>query len=238
MILSKVYNLSLSAFKGRLLLLALVFLVSVKSYAQSKYTISGIVKDNATGDVLIGSTVSVKEAATGTVANEKGYYSLSLPEGSYTLMVNFFGYKPKEIKIDLKKDVTINFSMSEDVDELKEVIVTTEKKNDNITKAEIGVEKLEVKEINKIPVLLGEKDIIKSIQLIPGVKSGEGTTGFYVRGGGVDQNLVLLDDAPIYNASHLLGFSLYLIPMQLMISPFIKEESPRSLEVDYPLYWI
>ncbi|MBO9701979.1 MAG: TonB-dependent receptor [Sporocytophaga sp.] len=206
MILSKVYNLGLSPYKGRLLLLVLVFLVSFKSYSQTKHTISGIVKDSETGDALIGATVSVKEAGTGTVANENGYYSFSLPEGNYTLMVNFFGYKTREIKVDLKKDVTVNISMSEDVDELKEVVVTTEKKNDNITKAEIGVEKLEVKEINKIPVLLGEKDIIKSIQLIPGVKSGEGTAGFYVRGGGVDQNLVLLDDAPIYNASHLLGF--------------------------------
>jgi hypothetical protein len=206
MIVRKVYNLSLLPDKGRLLLLAFLTFVSFNCFSQAKYTVSGTVKDNATGEVLIGATIAVKETSTGTVANEKGYYALTLPEGSYTLVVNFFGYKSKEVKVALTKDVTVNIGLSEDVDELKEVVVTTEKKNDNITKAEIGVEKLEVKEINKIPVLLGEKDIIKSIQLIPGVKSGEGTTGFYVRGGGVDQNLVLLDDAPIYNASHLLGF--------------------------------
>ncbi|MBX9850611.1 MAG: TonB-dependent receptor, partial [Cytophagaceae bacterium] len=118
-----------------------------------------------------------------------------------------FGYINKEVAIVLNSNLKMDFSLSEEVIEMEEIVITTEKKNENITQTHMGVEKIEMKEINKIPVLLGERDVLKSIQLIPGIKSaGEGNTGFYVRGGGADQNLILLDEAPVYNASHLLGF--------------------------------
>lgn len=182
---------------------------AIPSWAQTnKYTISGYIKDGQTGETLIGASVAVKELTNvGTMANEYGFYSLTLPEGTYTFMVQSFGYVSQDTILALNSNIKMDFTLSEEIMELEEVVITTERKNENITQTQMGVEKLEMKEINKIPVLMGEKDVLKTMQLIPGIKSaGEGNTGFYVRGGGADQNLILLDEAPVYNASHLLGF--------------------------------
>jgi hypothetical protein len=178
------------------------------SFAQDKYTISGTVTDEATGETIIGTTVTVKERpGTGVACNNYGYYALSLQEGNYTLIINFLGYERIESFIELKSDLKKDYKLSPDSKILSEVEVTATKKNDNIISTEIGVEKLEVKEIKKIPVLFGEQDILKTLQLLPGVKSaGEGSGGLYVRGGDNSQNLILLDEATVYNASHLLGF--------------------------------
>lgn len=187
------------------------------SFAQNKYTISGTVSDAATGETIIGTTVTVKERpGTGVACNNYGYYALSLQEGNYTLIINFLGYERIESFIELKSDLKKDYKLSPDSKILSEVEVTATKKNDNIISTEIGVEKLEVKEIKKIPVLFGEQDILKTLQLLPGVKSaGEGSGGLYVRGGDNSQNLILLDEATVYNASHLLGFFQLSTVMQL-----------------------
>lgn len=191
-------------------LLFLTFLgFSTPLLAQKKFTISGKIKDKSTGEMLIGATVSVKELkGVGTIANTYGFYSLSLPEGSYTLLGRFLGYKELNTPILLDKNLVIDFILEDDNEKfLEEVVVTDTKEGDNVTKAEMGMEKINMKSISNIPVLLGERDILKTIQLMPGIKSaGEGSSGFSVRGGNFDQNLILLDEAPVYNASHLLGF--------------------------------
>ncbi len=190
-------------------LLPLFFLlVTFSAFAQKKYIISGTVKDSATGETLIGASVTIKESPqTGTITNSYGFYSLTAPKGDCTLQVSYIGYETAVMPISLNSDLKINISLSAK-SELKEVVISANKPNDdNVTSAQMGVEKLNMAQINNVPVLLGEKDILKTISLLPGIKSaGEGNTGFYVRGGASDQNLILLDEATVYNASHFFGF--------------------------------
>lgn len=178
------------------------------SYAQKRFTISGTLKDLSTGETLIGATVRIKELPqTGTATNSYGFYSLSAPAGEYTLLYTYIGYETISKKVSLQQSQTINISLSSK-SELTEVVISANRpNNDNIASPQMGMEKLNMAQINNVPVLMGEKDVLKTISLMPGVKSaGEGNTGFYVRGGASDQNLILLDEATVYNASHLLGF--------------------------------
>jgi hypothetical protein len=190
----------------------LLFLLSFASlqslFAQEKFTISGTIKDKKNGETIIGAIVRVNELkGTGAVTNEYGFYSLTLPSGKYTLSFEFLGYQTQTVSITLDKNQKTDIAFEENSKELNEVTVTATRDNERVTSAQTGVEKMDMKEINKIPVLMGERDIIKTMQLIPGVKSaGEGNAGFYVRGGAADQNLILLDEATVYNAAHLLGF--------------------------------
>lgn len=174
------------------------------------YTISGSIKDSTNGEDLYGAAVKVKELENvGAVSNAYGFYSLTLEAGKYTLIFRGSGFENKEISVDLNADMTLNVELNvpKDVQELGPVIVNAEKENKNITSSEMNVTRFDPKDIETIPVLFGEKDVMKTLQLTPGVKgAGEGNAGFFVRGGGADQNLVLLDEAPVYNASHLLGF--------------------------------
>jgi hypothetical protein len=187
-------------------ILYLILVCNCSLQAQPRYTISGIIKDKKTGEALIGATVKAQEIAGATSSNSYGFYSITLPEGAYNLLISYAGYETIAQKITLNKDQVINIELSV-LSAMQEVVVTARKKNENVTMPLMGVEKINMNEINQLPVLLGEKDLLKSIQLLPGVKSaGEGNSGFYVRGGGADQNLILLDEAPVYNASHLLGF--------------------------------
>jgi hypothetical protein len=174
--------------------------------AQEKFTISGFVRDGQSGEELIGALVGVVELSTvGVASNSYGFYSLTIPSGEYTFYVSYIGFEKQFIKVLLDKDVSFNWSMG--LKEMKVIEITGEKVGENLSKPQIGMERFDMKEISKIPVIFGEQDLIKVAQLIPGVKSaGEGNSGFYVRGGGADQNLILLDEAPVYNASHLLGF--------------------------------
>ena len=191
---------------------AILFCLSfaVVTFAQTpvKYTISGYVKDVKTGEEIIGATIIIKEIpATGVNTNAYGFFSITIPEGTYTIITQFVGYEPKSEQVVLKQNTKMDFILSEKTNQLNEVVVTDEKKNDNITNTSMGVDKLDIQQINNIPVLFGEKDVLKTLSLLPGVKSaGEGNSGFYVRGGTADQNLILLDEATVYNASHLLGF--------------------------------
>jgi hypothetical protein len=189
-----------------LTLLCVVFTLSTS--AQSRHTISGTVTDSKSGEQLIGATVRVKDnAGLGASANEYGFYSLTLPDGTYTLLASSIGYTEKQLSITIGKDQQLNIQLLPAGTTLSEVTVSGRAKNDHVTSAQMGVENISMKEINLLPVLFGERDVLKTISLLPGVKSaGEGNSGFFVRGGAADQNLILLDEALVYNPSHLLGF--------------------------------
>jgi hypothetical protein len=180
-------------------------------FSQNKYTISGSIKDFSKGEELINATIKVKGQNLGARSNEYGFYSLTLPEGKYTFIISSSGFVAQEKELDLKQSEKIDFFLETQTNEktqiIEEVKVTNIKQDANIKEAIMGVERLDPKEIAKVPVLFGEKDILKTMQLLPGIKSaGEGNSGYFVRGGAADQNLILLDEAPVYNASHLLGF--------------------------------
>lgn len=194
--------------ENRLLLSLALLLFSISSvFADDKVTISGYVKSAETGEGLIGSTIYVEELKTGTATNVYGFYSLTIPKGNYTLRYSYIGYENVSIPEELLGDNSRNIELQPASTEVDEIVVHSEARDKNIRKAEMGVVKLSPKETRAIPVILGEQDILKTIQLLPGVSSGtEGTTGFYVRGGGADQNLIILDEAPVYSASHLMGF--------------------------------
>ncbi|HVV54454.1 MAG TPA: TonB-dependent receptor, partial [Mucilaginibacter sp.] len=193
---------------AKTLLFCLLLFASATCFGQKKYTISGTIKDAATGEQLIGATIRIKELPqSGTSTNSYGFYSIYLPEGEYTLQCSYTGYQTEEQHVSLHQDKRIDISLLLN-GTLKEVTISADRpNNDNIASPQMGVEKLNMTQINQVPVLLGEKDILKTLSLLPGVKSaGEGNTGFYVRGGGADQNLILLDEATVYNASHFFGF--------------------------------
>jgi hypothetical protein len=183
-----------------------VMLLPFTIFAQTKFTVSGTVKDKKTGEALIGATVKVADnLALGTASNEYGFYSLTLPTGSYKLVVDYVGYKTQELSVSPDKKGSVDVSLEPGATELNAVTVSS--KANNITSAQMGMEKLDIKEMNAVPVIFGERDVLKTIQLLPGVQSvSDGNSGFYVRGGAADQNLILLDDAVVYNPSHLLGF--------------------------------
>lgn len=177
--------------------------------AQSNtYTLNGVVRDKSTGEDLIGVNISVKELPrSGVSTNSYGFYSISLKEGTYNFMFSYLGYKTVVKTIELNRDVKFNLNLELDSRTLSEVIVSSERQDENIMSTNVGVSKLSVRDIEVVPVLFGEKDIMKTLQLLPGIKpAGDGNAGFYVRGGSSDQNLILLDGAPVYNASHLMGF--------------------------------
>ena len=175
--------------------------------AQQNVVLSGTVRDKKTGESLIKAVIRIQELPNaGIISNEYGFYSLSLPKGNYVAVVSQVGYETLVQKIKLDSSVSIDFKL-ETKNQLREVVVESSRKNDNLTKAQMGTETINMAAISKVPVIFGEKDLLKTIQLLPGVKSaGEGNSGFFVRGGGADQNLILLDEAPVYNATHLLGF--------------------------------
>ncbi len=175
--------------------------------AEVNYTISGYIRDKASAELLIGSTVFIKETGTGAQANVYGFYSITLPPGKYTLEYRSVGYASQVISVELIKNEEINIELSSDDVELKEIVIEGVREDRNVTSTEMSTVSIDINTIKKVPAFLGETDIIKSIQLLPGVSTvGEGASGFNVRGGSVGQNLVLLDEAPVYNSSHLLGF--------------------------------
>jgi len=180
-------------------------------FGQNSFTITGTMKDKNSAEDLIGATIVVKELITGTVTNTYGFYSLTLKKGKYTLVYSYIGYESVTKVINLTSDLTINVDLKEMTQDLEDVTITGERIDANIEKVEMSTMKLEMKTIKKIPALMGEVDIIKSVQLMPGVQaSNEGSSGFHVRGGSADQNLILLDGANVYNPSHLGGiFSVF-----------------------------
>ncbi|MBA3679841.1 MAG: TonB-dependent receptor [Bacteroidetes bacterium] len=191
--------------KLRLLLFLTIF--ALKIYSQEKFTISGYIKDGKNGESLIGATIFKQGTNFGSAANEYGFFSLTLPKGEHVIGISLIGYKTYTFSVNLEKNITKNYELAEEGKQLDEVVVTGEAEDKNITSTEMGTTKLDIKEINKIPAMFGEVDIVRAIQMLPGVTTvGEGASGFNVRGGNVDQNLILLDEAPVYNSSHLFGF--------------------------------
>lgn len=185
----------------------LFFLFSLAAISQEKATISGYIKDAKNGESLIGATISKQGSNIGASANEYGFFSLTLPKGEHIIAVSLIGYSTFTFVANLDKSITKNFELSEEGKDLEEVVITGEAEDKNVKSVEMSVAKLDIKQINKIPALLGEVDVIRAIQLLPGVTTvGEGASGFNVRGGNIDQNLILLDEAPVYNSSHLFGF--------------------------------
>ena len=193
--------------KFKKILFHLLFFTCLSSYAQTKYTISGYVQESETGENLIGVSIYDKNTFKGTVTNQYGFYSLTLEEGNYEIIYSFIGLQSITKKVNLNNDIRINISLKNDAIITEEVIVTGEKLDKNVSSSKMSQVKIEVNNIKQLPVILGEVDVLKSAQLLPGITSnGEGSSGLYVRGGGPDQNLILLDEAVVYNASHLFGF--------------------------------
>ena len=185
--------------------LLLTFLYCL-GYGQ-QYTLSGYVKDASSGEGLIGVSVFVEELGQGTTTNVYGFYSLTLNQGSYKVKYSYVGYKDFFEDAILNTNVRKNIDLSESDDLLQEVVVEAEQSDENTKGTQMGKIDLNIDKIKTIPAFMGEVDVLKTIQFLPGVQSGgEGNTGFYVRGGGPDQNLILLDEATVYNASHLFGF--------------------------------
>jgi hypothetical protein len=206
-------KLSRFLYKGQtrfIVLLGIIYFSAMvaPAFAQKKFTISGIIKDESTGETLIGATVTINEIPqTGAAANAYGFYSLSAPEGEYRLTYKFVGYTPVSQTVSLHRNISLNVALNTKND-LKEVVISNKTpNNENVLSAQMGVDKLDMAQVNNVPVIFGEKDILKTISLLPGVEAAsEGNTGYYVRGGASDQNLILLDEATVYNASHLFGF--------------------------------
>jgi len=193
-------------FNYLLLAFAWLWCSNAEAQQQERYTISGYVEDANTGEKLIAANVFDPEKGKGTTANLYGFFSLTLPKDSIYLAVSYVGYETKYFRMYLDKDIAMNFALGVGSD-LEEVVVTTDKYDRVEQKAQMSQVSVPVEQIKKLPALLGEVDILKSLQLLPGVQSGgEGTSGLYVRGGSPDQNLILLDGVPVYNVSHLFGF--------------------------------
>ena len=189
----------------------ILFFFSLLGFGQEKVTLSGVISDANNNETLIGVSVYVSELNIGAYTNEYGFYSITLPKGNYTIQVSYIGFETFSEKLEINQNVKKNFSLKEGKQELKEVVITENAYKTNIKKPEMSVNKLAITTIKQMPVLLGEVDIIKSLLFLPGVtNAGEGQSGFNVRGGGADQNLVLLDEATLYNTSHVFGlFSVF-----------------------------
>lgn len=188
------------------LCLFFLILISFFAEAQKKYTISGYAKDLQNGETLIGATITVKGNSKGITSNQYGFYSITLLEGNYELICSYAGYLPKILEVNLDSDKQLDFDLVTKA-ALQEVVITSKKTDGNVKNAQMGRFVMPIEQIKAIPAFLGEVDLLKTIQLLPGVRNaGEGSAGIYVRGGGPDQNLILLDDAIVYNTGHLFGF--------------------------------
>ena len=188
-------------------LLSLFFLLSISIFSQEKFTLSGTVYDNSSNETLIGVSIYIPELNAGTTTNEYGFYSLTIPRGTYKIQVSYLGYSSIFETLILNQKLSKNYKLKEEAESLDEIIIATDIEKLNIQSPQMSVNKLTSATIKQIPVVLGEADIIKSLTLLPGVTSaGEGASGFNVRGGAADQNLILLDEAIVFNSSHLFGF--------------------------------
>ncbi len=192
----------------RIFWLILIFTFSINSiWSQNKFTLNGVISDSESSETLIGVNILIPQLKTGATTNEYGFYSITLPEGTYRVVISYLGYSEILETITLSENITKNFTLTESVESLNEVIITENVEKLNIRKPQMSLNAMSAGTIKEIPVVFGEADVIKAITLLPGVTTaGEGASGFNVRGGAADQNLILLDEATIYNSSHLFGF--------------------------------
>ena len=197
--------------KIRYLALLLLLFTGTHLNSQEIYTLNGVVTDAASNETLIGVNIVVPDASTGVVSNDYGFYSLKLPKGEYNIEISYIGYQSIQQTVTLNSNKKLDFQLAEASESLEEIVITSDIEGLNIRKPEMSVNKLSISTIQKLPVVFGEVDVVKSLLLLPGVSNaGEGSSGFNVRGGAVDQNLILLDEATIYNSSHLFGlFSVF-----------------------------
>ena len=190
-----------------LLLTGLSLWVSLWVSAQARYTVSGTIRAKGSGENISHASVLVSGTTIGATTNEYGFFSLTLPEGLYTLTISSIGMQTQPVTVDLHKNKTLDIPLKEGAAELKEVVISAGEKDRKLSGTQMGTDRLSMTNIRNMPGLLGEADVLKTLQLLPGIASaGDGQTGFYVRGGASDQNLILLDGATVYNPSHLLGF--------------------------------
>lgn len=192
----------------KIIIVFVLIWVYVFAGAQNRFVLSGNISDAETGEDLAGAAIAVEgNFESGTFSNNYGFYSLTLPEGTYQLRFQFIGYEPRLIRVEMNRNQKLDVELKSASFEIGSIVVTGERADKNVTSVDMGKVQIAPRQIENIPVIFGEPDILKTIQLTPGVKpAGEGNSGFYVRGGGIDQNLILLDEAPVYSASHLLGF--------------------------------
>ena len=184
-----------------------IFVFADYGFSQQKFTLSGYIKDASNGEALIGATIYAKEIKKGTTSNTYGFYSLTVEKGIYTIEITYMGYKPYTQTIEFSKNQTVDIEMESTAIQVQGTVVVAARNNDNVSTTNMGTTLVPIESIKKMPAFFGEVDLVKTIQLLPGIQSaGEGSTGYYVRGGGLDQNLVLLDNAIIYNLGHLFGF--------------------------------
>jgi hypothetical protein len=193
--------------------LLVFFLVATPAlvWSQQKATLNGYIRDADNGEELIGVTVYIPELKAGAVTNAYGFYSITVPQGTYEVQYSYIGYKFQSIQLDLSVDLSNNIELQSEATVIQEVVVTDKRMDENVVSLQMSKNTLDLNQVRKLPALFGEVDIVKNIQMLPGViTAGEGTSSFYVRGGSADQNLILNDEAPIYDPSHLFGlFSVF-----------------------------
>ena len=190
-----------------IVLILFILSTSGELFSQDKFTLSGYIRDAATGEDLSGVTIFVQELGNGTLSNTYGFYSLTLPKGNYPVVVRYPGYADDTTLVQLNQNRTLSVELEEKIYEIGPVVIEGKKEDENVTNTDFGAQKMDLRQVKRLPAFMGEVDVIRTIQLLPGVSGvGEGITGYYVRGGQTNHNLVLLDNATVYNGSHLLGF--------------------------------
>src|SRR5690554_4335955 len=188
-------------------MMGVLLLISFTAYSQQAFTLNGVIKDKGTTENLTGVNILFPDLGTGTVSNEYGFYSIRLPQGTHRVVFTYLGYSTLSQEINMSENTTLNVELEEATQSLDEVVIEESSGFVDIRQPQMSVTSLDINTIQKMPVVLGEVDVIKSLLLMPGVSNaGEGSSGFNVRGGAADQNLILLDEATLYNASHLYGF--------------------------------
>jgi len=192
---------------NKLKLFLIVIFAAMSMLRAQNSTLSGFISDAETGEDLISANIFIQELGTGAASNEYGFYSLTIPKGKYKVRFSYTGYKTRTIELDLNFSVETNIELEPETYEMEEVVVKGRKDDYNVKSTEMGTTEIVPKELQVVPVILGEADILKTMQLLPGIsQAGDGNSGYFVRGGNIDQNLILLDEATVYNPSHLFGF--------------------------------
>src|SRR5687767_97747 len=215
-------------FRCSVICTSFLFLVVIAN-AQQRYTLNGYVIDTLSGETVIGATISVNGQSKGVASNQYGFYSITLDRGAYTISVSHVSYLGKSIVVELNSNQSYNFDIISKTYANSEVIVYSKRRDANVKNAQMGKVDLSMTQIKNIPAFMGEIDLLKAIQLLPGVRNaGEGNAGFYVRGGGPDQNLILLDDAVVYNTGHLFGFFSIFNPDAIKNVSLIKGGMPAQ----------
>lgn len=195
----------------RTLLLTTLLLIGFVARSQQKVTLNGYIKDIDNGEELIGVTVYIPQLKAGTVTNDYGFFALTVPKGTYEVQISYIGYLQQTLTIDLSQDISRNISLATESQQIQEIVIEDKSLDENVVSVQMSKNTINLAQVKKLPALFGEVDIIKNIQMLPGVISaGEGTSAYYVRGGSADQNLILIDEAPVYDPSHLFGlFSVF-----------------------------